>query len=217
MNSVVLAGATGLIGQQVISQLVVSPDVERIVALTRRTSEITYDAKLSWQHSDPLTVPNTVKANVGLICLGTTLRQAGSKQALRRVDVDLVVAIAQQMKQAGVTRLGVISSHGANPHHLSHYLRCKGQMEQALEQLDFEHLTIVRPGPLKGERENPRFDELLLQKVVNRVQPMMKGPLANLVPIDAQAVARALWQTTLESTAKRCIVSAKDLHQPTAK
>ncbi|MCV6070886.1 hypothetical protein OFP26_35475, partial [Escherichia coli] len=69
---------------------------------------------------------NQTAPDIGFICLGTTLKQAGSKENLRKVDVELVTSVAQQMKMVGVKRLAVVSSLGANRSSPSHYLACKG-------------------------------------------------------------------------------------------
>ncbi len=136
---VIIAGATGLVGKEVIHQLISQPSIETLYCLSRRTlTDIVdpsnkiiplLDAELSihdWDEQQPT-------PRVGFICLGTTLKQAGSKDGLRKIDVELVCKVAQQMKLIGVKRLAVVSSLGAKVSSSSHYLACKGHMEKTLK------------------------------------------------------------------------------------
>ncbi|WP_084715854.1 nucleoside-diphosphate sugar epimerase [Vibrio galatheae] len=179
--------------------------IEHIYALSRRKLPF-FHPKLeeflhpelriqSWDESKP-------RPKYGFICLGTTLKQAGSKQGLERIDYQLVCDVAQEMKLLGVTDLAVVSSYGASARSLSHYLRCKGKMELTIERMDFERVVFVRPGPLKGLRETPRKDEVITQTMLMICQPLMLGPLAKFIPIDASDVTLAM-QYALLSPGKR--------------
>ncbi|MFS1982961.1 NAD-dependent epimerase/dehydratase family protein [Vibrio breoganii] len=190
--NLILAGGTGLIGQHAIHYLLQQPEyVDKIYAPTRRPLTLSADSLVTLSNE---TFDNSldINATIGLICLGTTKKQAGSNEALYRIDHDLVISFAETMKNLGVKRLAVVSSYGAKADSPSHYLKCKGEMERDLQQLCFERLVIARPGPLQGERTAPRWDEVVLQKVLKVVKPIMLGPLENLRPIHAQDVAKYL-------------------------
>lgn len=196
-TSVVIAGATGLIGHHVLRLLINEPAVEHIYALSRRAlGEQFHSNKLdTFIHNDlQVTSWDDTKAtpNLGIICLGTTKKKAGSKEALRKIDVELVSQVAQSMKFLGVQRVAVVSSYGASPDSYSHYLRCKGQMEQNLKRIGFKQLFIARPGPLVGERAEPRTDEKLLQRAFPLISPLMFGKFKNLRPIQSEDVAKAI-------------------------
>ncbi|MCA0937089.1 NAD(P)H-binding protein [Vibrio alginolyticus] len=195
---VIIAGATGLVGSKVVTHLVSQPGIHTLYSLSRRPLDNISDPKnkiipmidadlsiLNWddQQSTP---------EIGFICLGTTLKQAGSKENLRKVDVDLVTNVARQMKMIGVTRLAVVSSLGANSKSSSHYLSCKGQMEENIEELGFDEVVFVRPGPLVGQRAQSRTDEKIVQGIFSAIRPFMVGKLANFVPINAEDVAKAM-------------------------
>ena len=107
------------------------------------------------------------------------------------------------MKVLGVTHLAVVSSYGASVRSLSHYLRCKGKMEMAIERLGFEHITFVRPGPLVGLRDTPRTDEAIVQVVLKSLRPLMFGKLAKLIPIQASEVAKAMQYGILTKTDRK--------------
>ncbi|EDP60173.1 NAD(P)H-binding protein [Vibrio sp. AND4] len=195
---VIIAGATGLVGKEVIHQLVSQPSIQTLYSLSRRAiTDIDdpnhkvislLDAELTIHDWDD----QRLSPHIGFICLGTTLKQAGSKNGLRKIDVELVCQVAQQMKLIGVKRLAVVSSLGAKASSSSHYLACKGQMEKNIEKIGFEELVFVRPGPLIGQREKTRFDEKVVQTLFKIIRPLMLGKLSNLVPIQAQNVAKAM-------------------------
>ncbi|MCM0147512.1 NAD(P)H-binding protein [Photobacterium galatheae] len=201
-TSAIIAGATGLVGNELLHILLGSDLINRVYALTR--SALPYRSKhlvqivhpelriTEWEETDP--VPE-----LGFICLGTTKKKAGGKAGLKAVDVELVKSVARSMQQLGVKHLIVISSLGASPYSPSFYLRCKAEMEQALSEFGFSHCVFVRPGPLTGEREQPRQDEILTQKVLEVLQPLLIGPLSQLSPIPAEDVARAMFNAGLQA------------------
>lgn len=188
----IIAGASGLVGSELLHQLLDHPRFNYIYALARRPLPFhskklhqIIDSQLriiAWENDQP--VPE-----YGFICLGTTKKKAGTKQELEAVDVDLVKNVAITMKNLGVKHLFVVSSLGASTYSPAHYLRCKGKMEQALTTLAFEHCVFVRPGPLKGERNQPRQDELVVQRIFDVLHPLMIGPLQHYLPIPAEDVA----------------------------
>ncbi len=197
-SCVIIAGATGLVGSKVVTHLVSQPGIHTLYSLSRRPLNHISDPEnkivpmidadlsiLNWdeQQSTP---------EIGFICLGSTRKQAGSKENLRKVDVDLVTNVARQMKMIGVTRLAVVSSLGANSKSSSHYLACKGQMEENIKELGFDEVVFARPGPLVGQRAQPRADEKIVQSLFTVVRPFMQGKLANFVPIRAEDVAKAM-------------------------
>lgn len=201
-----VAGATGLIGTELIKQMLEEDPVTRIYALSRRELpffhpklEVLQNKQLQVQEWDT----DRPSPKYGFICLGTTIKQAGSKQELERVDYELVCDVAQTMKVLGVTHLAVVSSYGASVRSLSHYLRCKGKMEMAIERMGFEHITFVRPGPLVGLRDTPRTDEAIVQVVLKSLRPLMFGKLAKLIPIQASEVAKAMQYGLLTNTDRK--------------
>lgn len=192
---VITAGATGLIGNELMKQMLEAEPIEAIYALSRKALPY-FHPKLETLIHPELEVQTWTDdkptPTYGFICLGTTRKQAGSKEALEHVDVKLVCEVASEMKLLGVTRLAVVSSYGASSRSLSHYLRCKGKMELTIERMGFEQVVFVRPGPLVGLRDKPRNDELVLQAVLKVARPLMIGPLRKLIPIHASDVARAM-------------------------
>lgn len=194
-QALLIAGATGLVGKAVLKAALADPNTDHVYALLRRPLDIE-EAKYTPWISDDLTPPelsaNDIAPTVGVIALGTTIKKAGSKANLRRIDVDLVVNTATHMQTLGVKHLIIVSCLGANSKAMSHYLRCKGEMEQAVEALGVERVTFLHPGPLAGDREEHRQDEKWLQATMKWVKPLMVGRLKNYLPIEADTVAKAV-------------------------
>ena len=187
MNNVLITGATGLVGDRLLRLLVQEPSISRIAAPTRRSlgmrSEKIFNP-VDPQLTDALAL---VEGPIDTVfcCLGTTRREAGSKEAFIHADYALVVDTALAGRRLGATHLLVVSAMGANAHSLFFYNRVKGQMEETLAAQNWPHLTIARPSMLTGEREKKRTSESLLAPLF----ALLPGNLRN---IDARDVALAL-------------------------
>jgi uncharacterized protein YbjT (DUF2867 family) len=188
-----LAGASGLVGGYVLDALLDAPDFSRVFAVTRRplgrehprlANRIVQFEKLETQLKGQT-------CHVAFCCLGSTLKQAGSQQAFRQVDFDYVLAFARTARVAQAQRLVVVSSAGASAQSKHFYLRVKGEMEAALEVLDFPALDILQPGPLLGWRGELRPGELLASLVMPVLNPLLGGTRMPYRGITARKVALA--------------------------
>jgi uncharacterized protein YbjT (DUF2867 family) len=126
------------------------------------------------------------------LCLGTTLAQAGSKEAFRQVDFHRTAALARVAKRGGASRAAVVSSVGASTGSLSFYLRVKGEMEEALRAVGFTQLAVLRPGLLRGDRRDHRAGEALAQRLAPLTDALSLGPLRRYRSVDAGDVSRAM-------------------------
>lgn len=153
---VLLVGATGLIGREVMRLAAERPEL-RLAALTRREAPMPAGARMEMVVADPAQWREAVKAIAprAVICaLGTTRAKAGgSEEDFRAVDHDLVLAVAEAAKGAGAETFVLISSAGANRHSKLMYLRVKGEVEEALGKLRFRRSHVLRPGLLRGGRK----------------------------------------------------------------
>ncbi|UYB52053.1 NAD-dependent dehydratase [Xanthomonas sp. AM6] len=172
---ILLAGATGLVGRQALAQLLAAPACSAVVAPTRRALDLVHPklhnplvdfeqlpAQASWWPVD------------AVICaLGTTLRQAGSRAAFRRVDHDYPLAIARLAQRHGAAAFALNSALGADPRSRFFYNRVKGELERELQALGFASLALVRPGLIGGERAQPRRAERLAGTVLQALGPLL--------------------------------------------
>lgn len=191
MSRVLITGATGLIGGHLLSMLIDEPQVGHIVAATRRP--IPPMNKVINPHdpqlSDALT-QLTEPVDIVFCCLGTTMREAGSKEAFVLADYTLVVDTAITGQRLGAKHMLVVSAIGANSKSPFFYNRVKGEMEEALIAQDWPRLTIARPSMLLGHRESQRFNESLFA-------PLFKIMPGKWKSIEARDVAKAMLHEAL--------------------
>ena len=135
------------------------------------------------------------------IALGTTIRRAGSQQAFRDVDYQMVLDAATWAKGAGAKTVALVSSVGANPNAFAFYPRVKGEVEEALKALGVPRLLIFRPGLLLGNRNEFRFGEALATPMMKVLNLALVGSTARYRAISADDVARAMVRMSLNNEA----------------
>ncbi|WP_164155577.1 Rossmann-fold NAD(P)-binding domain-containing protein [Sandarakinorhabdus rubra] len=181
-----LAGATGLVGNLVLARCPEAIPVSRRPIAGRPGVVADFDD-----------LPPLPEAQVAICALGTTRAKAGSDAAFRAVDHDAVLAFARAAKAAGVTHFILVSSVGANPKASLLYPRTKGEVEAALAAMGFARLDILQPGLLIGNRAERRPVERFLQWAA----PVMDLALPrDLGSLPAEAVARAIVTLTRQTT-----------------
>lgn len=126
------------------------------------------------------------------VCLGTTIKAAGSQAAFRAVDHDLVLDVAKRAVDAGAEDCLLVSAMGADPDSRVFYSRVKGEAEDALRALPWRTLAILRPSLLAGDRQEIRRGERAALALSRVVAPLMVGPFAHYRPIPAATVAEAM-------------------------
>lgn len=207
MTRLLIAGATGLVGRHTLAQALADARVAQVVAPTRRAllphpklenPLVDFDALP--EHADWWQVDAVVCA------LGTTIRQAGSQEAFRRVDVDYVLAVAAYALTAGAASFALNSSLGADPDARGFYLRCKGEAEQGVAALGYRSFTVVRPSIIGGEREKKRPLEHLSMRVLQGVAPLVPKRY-RVVP--AERIARCLLDTAIAAEPGTDIVESE--------
>lgn len=193
---ILMAGGTGLIGGLLTRRLLRRSDVA-LDSLVRSPTlpcerRIDFDALAA----DGSAIESG-RAEVGVSCLGTTRRAAGSPDAFRRVDHDFVVAFAKLARRSGATRFILVSSVGAGGSGL--YLATKGDTEAAIRSLGFDRVDIMRPSLLLGPRADRRPAEFLGQRLAPLLNPFLVGPLARYGAVDADVVAAAIAQLAIHT------------------
>lgn len=189
-----LAGASGFVGSLTLDALLDSADISRVFAVTRRPlgREHPRLANRIVQFEQIESQLKGLTCHVALCCLGTTIRQAGSQQSFRQVDVDAVLAFARTAKAAQAQRFVVVSSAGADPKSKNFYLRTKGEMEEALIGVGFPSLDILQPSVLLGWRREIRPLEMAAVAVMPLVNLFLTGKREPLRGIPARTVAAAM-------------------------
>lgn len=189
-TSILLAGATGLVGQNVLRLALADARVSRVVAPTRRP--LTPHPKLLnpvLDFDQPLPEADWWQVDAVICALGTTMAQAGSQAAFRKVDLELPLAIAQRCQAHGAKAYALNSALGANARSMVFYSRTKGQVEQGLRALHFRSLTLARPGLIGGQRNESRPGESLSIRLTTWLTPVLPRRL-RIVP--AERIAQHL-------------------------
>lgn len=202
MPTALLLGATGLVGRHALRAFLDAraddgtPRWDRVVTLTRRPLAVEDLAGRYENHVvnfERLDEHADAFACDTLVCaLGTTIRAAGSREAFRRVDVDLPFEAAQRAQGAGATQMLLVSSTGASEASRFFYTRMKGEVERRVQEVGFEAVQILRPSLLTGDRDEVRPGERVAGTALALLQPVLRGPLESLRPTLAADVGRAL-------------------------
>ena len=193
-KTALLAGASGLIGSQLLPLLLASERYAKVIVVGRKAVPVLHP-KLMQVVTD---LDKLDEVRLKLIaddvycCLGTTMRQAGSKEAFFKVDFLYVVTLAAITASNFAAQLLVVSSMGADAKSRVYYSRVKGEMEAAVAQAPFRAIHIFRPSLLLGERAQPRLGERLAAAVLGLLRPVMNGPLLKYQPVTGAAVAAAM-------------------------
>ncbi|MEG0183732.1 MAG: NAD-dependent dehydratase [Stenotrophomonas sp.] len=207
---VMLLGATGLVGGQALSMLLDDPRCSAVVAPSRRA--------LAVQHArldnpvlafDALpTRPEWAAVDAVVCALGSTIAQAGSREAFHRIDHDYPLAFARLAQAQGAQAYALNSAAGANPRSSIYYSRVKGELERDLRALGFASLTLVRPGLIGGERQQVRRGEHFALTVLGALGPVLpRGWRINPAPV----IARALMEAALAAQPGEHVVPSRDL------
>ena len=209
-----IAGATGLVGNELVSVLIKNEYYDSVHVLTRRPYNFEHlkviNHIIDFERIDAFD-PGAKIRDV-YICLGTTMKKAGSRENFRKVDFGYIQAIARWAKEHGVKSLGIISSVGAAPDSRNFYLRTKGETEQELIKLDFDHLIILRPSLLMGKRQEFRLTEKISIGGMKAIQWMLIGRLRKYRAVEARLVARILFEKTVQAAKKLIIVERNAMH-----
>lgn len=158
---VLVFGATGLVGRQCVEQLIESPEIDLVYALTRRELPIKSNklVTLLTDFKDIKLVLSELQVDSAICTLGTTIKQAKSKERFTAIEYGIPLTIAQRLKELGCKEFVYLSSVGADKNSKNFYLQTKGKIEFALEELCFSSLGIVRPSLLLGSRAEKRIAE----------------------------------------------------------
>jgi uncharacterized protein YbjT (DUF2867 family) len=194
-----IAGATGLVGKELLALLLQDSAYREVHSLVRKSASQKH-AKLCSHVVDFAALGTAVSHALPLpaidevyICLGTTIKVAGSQEAFRAVDFDAILAVARTGIARGATKLGVVSAMGASAKSGVFYSRIKGEMEEAVAKLGYTSVSIVRPSFLAGDREalqqTNRPGEKIALKAMHLFKPLIPK---NYQAVQASDVASAL-------------------------
>lgn len=209
MKAIVI-GSTGLVGRHIVQKLLNLDSVSEVQVFARRslnqshpklTEEIVDFERISeWQ--------DKINGDILYSAFGTTLRAAHSKEKQFHIDHDYQLNVAKAAMQNGVKAFVLISTVNANPDSSFFYLRMKGQIEEEVKKLPFLSISILRPGPLTGTREKPRFSEIFSTTILDLLSKLVK---LKIEPVDSSVVADVAVQAGIKSEKGMRIISPQEI------
>lgn len=194
-NKSIVLGSTGLIGKHLLSYLG-EKDLS-VIAISRRPIDdipknvspmiIDFDEFLDQGH-----LPDCEHI---YICLGTTIKKAGSQESFKKVDLDYCLGFAKKARESGATTISLVTSIGANADSKNFYLKTKGKLENEIKTMGFDSVNIFQPGLLLGNRDEIRPLEFLGQYGSYLLNMTLLGSAKKYRSIDAKRVARTMANT----------------------
>ena len=185
-------GSTGLIGKKLLFELA-KKDSEVIAIARRSINNLPENVSLLDINFDDFLENGSLPfCDHIYICLGTTIKKAGSQSEFKKVDFDYCVSFAKKARDAGATKISLVSSVGANPFAKNFYLKTKGEVEEEIKKIDFQYINIFRPSLLLGRREENRFLEKIGQNLSSFINPFLIGSLRKYRSIKSSNVAYCL-------------------------
>lgn len=205
MKAIVI-GATGLVGRSIITQLLLKPEISLVQIFARRSTGIKHSKLI--EHVVDFEKVNDwkaeVKGDVLFSALGTTLKTVGTKEAQYRIDYDYQLMVALAAASNGVSNYVLISSVNSSSKSPFFYLKMKGELDDKVSTLPFKSISILRPGPLKGNREKPRLMEEVSTAILSKL-PVGAG----MKPVDGDQVAKVAIDCGLKGKAGVSVIEAK--------
>lgn len=215
-KSAIVVGATGLVGQYVVKQLLQHPAYEHVTSMTRRAVKHTtrdhgthhnlvvdFDAALqlndkALEHNASASddrnrlLTELAQHDELYLCLGTTMKQAKTRQAFQRVDQTYTVELAKLAKQSGINAAAMVSAISSSSSSPFFYARVKANTEADLRELSFAQLVIIQPSIILGQRQPIRPMEALVQHTLPLLTPIMVGRFTPYRAIHARDIARLM-------------------------
>ena len=194
MKTALVFGSSGLVGQQLVQQLIHNSTYEKIKLFVRKTPKI-QNPKIEIVNTnfDNIEILSPeIKGDDCFFCIGTTKKNSPNKIEYQRVELDLPKKVANLAKKNNIHSFIFISSGYANSKSSGDYLRYKGLVEEELLSLNFNNLGILRPSFLLGNRKEKRVGEKMGIIIFQILSPLMVGPLKRMKPIHVKTVAGAM-------------------------
>ncbi|MDX1904614.1 MAG: oxidoreductase [Thermonemataceae bacterium] len=199
-QTALLVGATGLVGAELLKQLLEDEYYKEVIVLSRKESQLKHP-KLSHHIVDFDNLDDyahLIKAQDVFCCLGTTIKKAKNKENFYKVDYIYPTELAKIAKFNGTSLFSIVTAMGACKGSTFYYNRVKGEVEEAIKHLQFKVTHIIRPSLLLGERQEFRLGEEIGKFVAKGLEFMMTGGLKKYKPIEARIVANAMYDLAKE-------------------
>ena len=201
-NIAVIIGATGVVGREILKEILSGEYYDRIYVLGRSSiSKLPDDSRLEKIIIDfeNINFDTNILENADIFAsLGTTIKIAGSKENQRKIDVDYTVNFAK-LCEGKIRSFNVVSAMGANSKSKSFYTSLKGELENRLKEMNLGVLRIFRPSLLISKREDKRILEEVFFKITPILKALLKGKLKKYSPIEASLLGKVIVRFATEN------------------
>ncbi|MEO5572059.1 MAG: NAD(P)H-binding protein [Bacteroidia bacterium] len=214
MKKAIVFGASGFIGAHLLHELLNNNNYEQVTTVVRKSQNITHP-KLKTLIGDFYSLPKlkeAIQADDIFITLGTTKKQTPNEKEYYRIDHDYPVLAAKMAKENGAKSVFVVSSIGANVNAKVFYIKTKGELEQDIIALGFEHTNIFQPSLLTGNRKESRPVEKIFINIFTVLNPLFIGSLNKYKSIDGKTVAKAINNAAKNQTEKVKVYQWKEMN-----
>ena len=201
MKTALIFGSSGLVGKNLLNQIINNSNYSKIKIFVRSSLEIS-DQKveiINTDFKDLQKIKNLIIGDDCFFCIGTTKKNSPDKNEYRRVELDLPKKIAQISKSNDIKSFIYVSSGFADPKNSGDYLKFKGLVEEEIKSLNFEKIGILRPSFLLGKRKEKRLGEKIGISIFKFLSPLFVGPIKKMKPIHSEKVAKAMIQIANEN------------------
>lgn len=197
MKKAIIYGASGLVGSYILEYLLNNTNYEQITIVVRKDLKIKHPKLktiIGDYHSLESLVKNILVDEI-YIALGTTQKKTPNKKIYYQIDHDYPILAGELAKKNGAKSIFLVSSIGANPNSSVFYVKTKGETEEDIIDLNFNHTYIFRPSVILGDRKENRPFEKVLKTIWKVINPLFIGSLSKYKGIEASDVAKAMVNT----------------------
>ncbi|MDF2536112.1 MAG: oxidoreductase [Bacillales bacterium] len=189
-----IAGSSGLVGNELLHIILNSKEYEKVYSLVRRPLGIEHPklVEVICDFDNLNAIENFFNVDDVYCCLGTTIKKAKTKEAMHKIDVEYPIAIAKLAHSKGATHFLLISSMSANSKSRIWYSKMKGELEDKLQAIPFNSISILRPSLLLGNRKEFRLGEKFASNIFYGLSFVLKDSWKSQFGIEAKTVAEAM-------------------------
>ncbi len=199
-NTAVIAGASGLIGSQLLDLLLSGDDYDKVVILVRRALPLTHAklVQIELDFADLEKHAAKITGHAVFCCLGSTRKKTPDLSDYRKVDHDYPLQLAQIALKNGIQQYHLVSALGADAKSSNFYTKMKGETEEDIKKIGLPSLYIYRPALLTGDRKEHRTGERIFTAIMKVIDPLLIGALKKYKSIPAATVARAMHNQSMK-------------------
>ncbi len=215
MRTLILTGATGLVGEEFI-KLFSMPRHAKLIIVARKHPDFNIPKGVEIRLVSDFFDRSLLRAalqegNEMICCIGTTIAKAGSKESFEKTDVGIIRELAHVCSELNYSGFHYVSSIQASIESSTFYLQCKGRAEAEIQFHPFKRISILRPSLLLGKRREFRFGEKIGMMLSKLFPFFLIGPMKAMRPIKAETVAKCLLYRAMSDNEDTLILESEEI------